>query len=151
MTAVNKARTNSGIYLYTYDFNSRHTTGTTESGVNVVCTLDAPLTIGSTVTARVERVEETTVTELQPQELVLSANLQADSYYTDALRNMQAGSVLTLSVSAADAGWNDVEYAVGALYSLAEGGMVTSGLAAGIQPPHCRGAEGGRHPDFLHH
>ena len=132
--AVNKARTNSGVFLYTYDFNARHTTGTTEAGVNVVCTVEqGQLAIGSTVTARVERVEETTVTSIQPDQIVLSANANADAYYTNALRNMSAGSEVTLTVSA-NAGWDDVEYAVGALYCLAENGAVASGLAAGVNP-----------------
>ena len=132
--AVNKARTNSGVFLYTYDFNARHTTGTTEAGVNVVCTVEqGQLAIGSTVTARVERVEETTVTAIQPDQIVLSANANADAYYTNALRNMSAGSEVTLTVSA-NAGWDDVEYAVGALYCLAENGAVASGLAAGVNP-----------------
>lgn len=134
VTAVNKARTNSGIYLYTGDFNAKHTTGTTESGINVVCTLeDGGLTIGSTVTARIDRVEESSVTAIGENEIVLSANLQADSYYTDALRDMQPGTELTLSLTANE-GWEDVEYAVGALYCLAENGTVTSGLAAGVNP-----------------
>ena len=132
--AVNKARTNSGVFLYTYDFNARHTTGTTEAGVNVVCTVEqGQLAIGSTVTARVERVEETTVTSIQPDQIVLSANANADAYYTNALRNMSAGSEVTLTVSA-NAGWDDVEYAVGALYCLAENGAVASGLATGVNP-----------------
>lgn len=132
--AVNKARTNSGVFLYTYDFNAKHTTGTTEAGVNVVCTVEqGQLAIGSTVTARVERVEETTVTAIQPDQIVLSANANADAYYTNALRNMSVGSEVTLTVSA-NAGWDDVEYAVGALYCLAENGAVASGLAAGVNP-----------------
>ena len=132
--AVNKARTNSGVFLYTYDFNAKHTTGTTEAGVNVVCTVEqGQLAVGSTVTARVERVEETTVTAIQPDQIVLSANANADAYYTNALRNMSAGSEMTLTVSA-NAGWDDVEYAVGALYCLAENGAVASGLAAGVNP-----------------
>ena len=132
--AVNKARTNSGVFLYTYDFNAKHTTGTTEAGVNVVCTVEqGQFAIGSTVTARVERVEETTVTSIQPDQIVLSANANADAYYTNALRNMSAGSEVTLTVSA-NAGWDDVEYAVGALYCLAENGAVASGLAAGVNP-----------------
>lgn len=132
--AVNKARTNSGVFLYTYDFNAKHTTGTTEAGVNVVCTVEqGQLAIGSTVTARVERVEETAVTAIQPDQIVLSANANADAYYTNALRNMSAGSEVTLTVSA-NAGWDDVEYAVGALYCLAENGAVASGLAAGVNP-----------------
>ena len=57
VAAVNKARTNSGLFLYTYDFNAKHTTGTTETGVNAVCTIErGELSIGSTVTARVDRV-----------------------------------------------------------------------------------------------
>lgn len=135
VAAVNKARTNSGIFLYTYDFNAKHTTGTTEAGVNVVCAIEeGSLTIGGTVTARVERVEESTVTALQPGEIVLSANSQADTYYSGALQSMQPGSAVTLSVTAADEGWNDVKYAVGALYCLAENGVVASGLAAGTNP-----------------
>ena len=134
VAAVNKARTSSGLYLYTYDFNAKHTTGTTETGVNVVCTVErGALAIGSTVTARVDRVEETAVTALQPGQIVLSANAQADSYYTAALRGMREDSEITLTVTGND-GWDDVEYAVGALYCLAQNGAVTSGLAAGTNP-----------------
>ena len=134
VAAVNKARTSSGLYLYTYDFNAKHTTGTTETGVNVVCTVErGALAIGSTVTARVDRVEETAVTALQPDQIVLSANAQADSYYTAALRGMLEDSEITLTVTGND-GWDDVEYAVGALYCLAQNGAVTSGLAAGTNP-----------------
>lgn len=134
VAAVNKARTNSGLYLYTYDFNAKHTTGTTETGVNAVCTIEqGELAIGSTVTARVDRVEETTVTAIQPDQIVLSANANADAYYTNALRNLPVGSEVTFTVTA-NSGWEDVDYAVGALYCLAQDGAVTSGLAAGSNP-----------------
>lgn len=134
VAAVNKSRTNSGIYLYTYDFNAKHTTGTTEAGVNVVCSVErGELAIGSTVTARVVRVESSAVEAIQPDELVLSVNAQADSYYTTALQGVQVGSELTLTVTANE-GWDEVEYAVGALYCLAENGAVTGGLAAGVNP-----------------
>ena len=134
VAAVNKARTNSGLFLYTYDFNAKHTTGTTEPGINVVCTIEqGELAIGSTVTARVDRVEETTVTAIQPDQIVLSANANADTYYTNALRNLPVGSEVTFTVTA-NSGWEDVDYAVGALYCLAQDGAVTSGLAAGSNP-----------------
>ena len=134
VAAVNKARTNSGLFLYTYDFNAKHTTGTTETGVNAVCTIErGELSIGSTVTARVDRVEETTVTAIQPDQIVLSANANADAYYTNALRNMPVGSEVTFTVTA-NSGWEDVDYAVGALYCLAQDGIVTTGLAAGANP-----------------
>ena len=134
VAAVNKARTNSGLFLYTYDFNAKHTTGTTETGVNAVCTIEqGELAIGSTVTARVDRVEETTVTAIQPDQIVLSANANADAYYTNALRNLPVGSEVTFTVTA-NSGWEDVEYAIGALYCLAENGAVVPNLAAGSNP-----------------
>ena len=38
VAGINKARVSTGgIYLYTYDFNNRHTTGNTEAGVDVLC------------------------------------------------------------------------------------------------------------------
>ena len=58
---VNKARVSTGgIYLYTYDFNAKHTTGTTEAGIDVICSVDkGELAIGETVTLTVDRVAET--------------------------------------------------------------------------------------------
>lgn len=136
IAAVNKARTNDGIYLYTYDFNSKHTTGTTAAGVDVVCTIeDGQLSIGGTMTLTVEQVLETsTATAIRPDQVVLSANLQADDYQVSALRNIPVGTEITLTVSAASDEWNDVEYAIGALYSLVQNGTVSSGLEAGAAP-----------------
>lgn len=137
ITAVNKARVaTGGIYLYTYDFNSKHTTGTTEAGVNVVCTIeDGQLSIGGTMTLTVEQVLETaTALSIRPDQVVLSANLQSDDYQVSSLRNIPVGTEITLSVSAASDEWNDVEYAIGALYSLVQNGAVSSGLEAGAAP-----------------
>lgn len=135
---VNKARAaTGGIYLYTYDFNAKHTTGNTEAGVDVVCTVEeGPLAIGGTVTLTVDRVVETTTaaTAINKGEVVLSANLQSSSYYVDALRNIPVGSEITITVEAASSEWEDVEYAVGALYSLVENGAIVSGLQAGSNP-----------------
>lgn len=136
VTAVNKARVaTGGIYLYTYDFNAKHTTGNTEAGVDVVCTIeDGGLAIGGTLTATVEQVlEASSATSIGPDQIVLSANLQSDSYHVDALRNIPVGSEITLTLTGND-GWDDVEYAVGALYSLVEHGNVVSGLQAGVNP-----------------
>ena len=83
LTGVNKARVSTGgIYLYTYDFNSRHTTGNTEAGVDVICTIDqGSLTIGGELTATVDQVvEATSATAIGPDQIVLSANLQSSSY-----------------------------------------------------------------------
>ena len=137
IAGVNKARVSTGgIYLYTYDFNDRHTTGNTEAGVDVLCTIvDGSLSIGGTLTLRADQViEATSATAIGQDQVVLSANSLSDTYYTDALRNIPVGSEITVTASAADAFWNDVQYAVGALYSLVENGAVASGLPSGTSP-----------------
>ena len=137
LSGVNKARVSSGgIYLYTYDFNAKHTTGNTEPGVDVVCTVeDGELSIGGEMSLTVERVVEAAgATAIQPDQVVLSVNLQSNSYYIDALRNLPVGATVTVSVSAAHERWNEVRYALGALYSLVEDGAVVSGLPSGADP-----------------
>ena len=137
IAGVNKARVSSGgIYLYTYDFNAKHTTGNTEAGIDVICSIqDGELSIGDTLRLRVERVvEASAATSIREGQIVLSVNLKSDAYFVDALRYVPAGAEITLDVTAASGEWDDVEYAVGALYSLVENGSVVSGLQAGAAP-----------------
>ena len=136
LTAVNKARVSTGgIYLYTYDFNAKHTTGTTEEGVDVLCTIESgSLNIGGTVTLRIDSITQTaSPTAIGANQVVLSANAKSSSYYTAALLNAPTGGTITLNISAAD-GWDGVQNAVGALYSLVENGAVVSGLPSGVNP-----------------
>ena len=144
VTGVNKARVSTGgIYLYTYEFNDRHTTGNTEAGVDVLCTIvDGALSIGSTATLRVDQViEATAATAIGPDQVVLSANNLSDVYYTNALRNVPVGSTVTLTLTG-NSGWEEVQYAVGALYSLVENGSVVSGLPSGVNPRTAVGVKG---------
>ena len=137
VTAVNKARTEAGIFLYTYDFNAAHTTGSTQPGVDVICTIPdgEGLTIGSTLTVQVEQVTEASAaTALAPNQLVLSANAKAGEEVLASLRAIPAGTALSLTLTPADPSWNDVAYAVGSLYSLVENGAVASGLQNGAAP-----------------
>ena len=137
ITAVNKARvSDGGIYLYTYAFNDRHTTGNTEPGVDVICTLvEGDIAIGETPRLLVEQVVEANgPTEIGEDQVVLSVNLKSNSYFVDALRNIPAEAEITLTITADDEAWNDVEYAVGALYQLAADGVVTENLPAGVNP-----------------
>ena len=137
VAGINKARVSTGgIYLYTYDFNDRHTTGNTEAGVDVLCTIvDGALSIGETATLRVDQViEATSATSIGPDQVVLSANSLSSTYYTDALRNVPVGNEITLTITAGNEDWNDVVYAVGALYSLVQDGAVVSGLPSGTNP-----------------
>ena len=135
--AFNKARTESGVYLYTYDFNASHTTGATQPGVDVVCTIqEGNLALGGTTFLKVERIAETEKepTPLGPTHVVLSANAKAGEETLNALRSIPVGTVLTLALTPADPGWNDVQYAAGALYSLVENGAAASGLPTGAAP-----------------
>jgi exopolysaccharide biosynthesis protein len=137
IAGINKARVSTGgIYLYTHDFNAKHTTGNTESGVDVVCSIvSGKLAIGQTLTLQVDSViEASSATSVPEGKIVLSANNLSNSYYTDALRKMTPGSSFTISVTASSSEWNDVSYAIGALYSLVENGSVVSGLPSGSNP-----------------
>ncbi|WP_325200651.1 phosphodiester glycosidase family protein [Oscillibacter sp.] len=135
--AFNKARTESGVFVYTYDFNAAHTTGSTQPGVDVVCTIqEGDLALGGTTFLQVERIAETEKepTPLGPTHVVLSANAKAGEETLNALRSIPVGTVLALTLTPADPGWNDVQYAAGALYSLVQNGAVASGLPTGAAP-----------------
>ena len=137
LAGVNKARVSAGgIYLYTYEFNDRHTTGNTEAGIDVICSVeDGQLAIGDTLTLRVEQVvEAAAATAIREGQVVLSVNLKSSDYYINALRYVPEGAEITLDVTASSSEWDDVEYAVGALYSLVENGSIVSGLPSGANP-----------------
>lgn len=137
VTGVNKARVSTGgIYLYTYDFNAKHTTGNTEPGVDVVCNImDGSLSIGGTLTLQVAKVvEASSATVIGQGQVVLSVNSLSSEYFVNALKNETVGNTVTVSVSASDSQWNDVQYGVGALYSLVENGTVVSSLPTGASP-----------------
>ena len=104
--------------------------------MDVLCTIvDGSLSIGGTMTLVVDQViEATSATAIGPDQIVLSANALSNTYYTDALRNIPVGATVTVTVSAANEAWNDVQYAVGALYSLVQDGAVVSGLPSGVNP-----------------
>ncbi len=137
LAGVNKARVSAGgIYLYTYDFNAKHTTGTTEAGVDVLCTIqEGTLGLNGPLVVTVDEVRETSAaTPIGENQVVLSANAQSNSYYVGALRKIPVGSTITFTATASSEEWNDVEYALGALYSLVENGAVVSGLPSGTDP-----------------
>ena len=76
ITAFNKARTETGIFLYTYDFNASRTTGSTQPGVDVICTIqEGNFALGGTTSLLVERVVEAESSPtLAPNQAVLTAN-----------------------------------------------------------------------------
>ena len=136
ITAFNKARTETGIFLYTYDFNASRTTGSTQPGVDVICTIqEGNFALGGTTSLLVERVVEAESSPtLAPNQAVLTANAKAGDAALNALRAIPAGTVVNVTLTPADPGWNDVQYAAGALSSLVENGAVASGLPTGAAP-----------------
>lgn len=140
--AINKVRqTNKngvgGLTLLTSDFAS--TTQNTQPGVDVVLTpVDdgtgtaalAP-TIGKTVTYTVDQVLESTGAIAIPEgKAVLTMNANDDANILAALRALQPGQQVTLSVTAADQRWNTAVEALGGVYKIVTNGQVASGLDA---------------------
>lgn len=126
-----------GIFLYDHNFNDRHTTGTSEPGVDVICSCPGgALTIGGTLTMRVEEVlPKATDTAVEEGKYVLTANLRAGEAYAAPLLSLQVGDELTVSVaSGAGGGWNEVQNLIGAPELLVENGAVRSGLPTGSAP-----------------
>ncbi len=137
IAGVNKSRVSEGgIFLYTYEFNGKHTTGTTEPGLDIICTVESgQLAIGQSATLRVQEVRDnSSATPIAPEQVVLSVNLKSDPFYVDTLRKLAPGSTVTVTASAADPGWNDVEFAVGALYALVQNGAIAPGLEKNMAP-----------------
>ncbi len=137
IAAVNQVRYSyGGIYLYTYDFNARRSTGTNAAGYDVVCSaVDGRLSIGETLTLTVDEIlPEATDTAVPEGKYVLTANLLSGEENLALLRALAVGDTLTVTVRAADEGWNDVDYMIGALYQLVENGQVCSGLLNGSAP-----------------
>ena len=127
-----------GVFLYDCNFNSRHTTGTSESGVDVICSVaGGALTIGGALALTVDEVlPEATDTPVPEGKYVLTANLKATGY-TDALLALRPGDELTVTVASGAwnaSAWTDVENLLGAPVLLVQNGAVVSGLGAGSAP-----------------
>ena len=136
VTAFNYVRQSSfGIYLYDSTFNARATTGTSEEGVDVVCSaVGGSLGLNGSLTLVVEQViEGGKDTPVGAGQYVLSSNLKAAGY-VEQLRALQPGERLTLSVSASGSEWSGVTNMIGALYQLVENGQVCAGLVNGAAP-----------------
>ena len=136
ISALDQVRQSSyGIYLYDSTFNARGTIGTSEAGVDVVCSvLGGSLSIGGSLTLMVEQVlDGGTDTLVGAGRYVLSANRSAAGY-AEQLRALVPGERVTVSVSAQSPEWNGVSNMVGALYQLVENGQVCADLIAGAAP-----------------
>ena len=127
-----------GIFLYDSRFNDRHTTGTSEPGVDVLCAAeDGALAIGASLTLRVVAVlPDATDTALEDGQYILTANDLAAEDYTAPLLALREGDLVTLTVESGsgDPAWNEVVNLLGAPELLVENGAVRAGLPTGSAP-----------------
>lgn len=127
-----------GIFLYDSRFNARGTIGTSESGVDVVCSAaDGALTIGGALALVVDEVLPEGVNTAVPEgKYVLSANLKSAGY-AEALLALVPGDELTVTVTSEAENaedWNGVVNLLGAPELLLQDGAVVSGLPSGSAP-----------------
>lgn len=126
-----------GVVLYDHNFNTRHTTGTSESGVDVLCLAESgALTIGGMLTLRVIDVLPNAIdTEVPEGMYVLTANHKASEATTAPLLALNPGDCIDITVTAnAGSAWNDCVNLIGAPELLVKDGEVQSGLPADAAP-----------------
>lgn len=137
VSSMNQVRySHGGIYLYSDEFNARGTTGTNAAGYDLVCSVaDGRMSIGETLTLTVDEILPEAIDTVVPEgKYILTANLLSGEENLALLRGFSVGDTLTVTVSAASEAWNDVEYAIGALYQLVADGEVCTGLEPGAAP-----------------
>lgn len=126
-----------GIFLYDSRFNDRHTTGTSEPGIDVICSeVEGSLTIGGMLTLGVDEVlTEVSDTQVPEGKYVISVNLKASEGYTDPVEALKPGDLISVSVaSQSDTAWNAAVELIGAPELLVQGGEVQPGLPTGAAP-----------------
>ena len=127
-----------GISLYDSTFNTRHTTGTSEPGVDVLCSVEGgALNIGGTLMLRVDEVlPEATDTPIPEGKYLFTANLKAGEGTTAPLLALQPGDEIALRVESASGNpaWNEAVNLIGAPELLVENGAVCPGLPTGSAP-----------------
>ncbi len=137
---VNKARSNSGIFLYTNDFNRKGTTGNTEAGIDVVLapadgTQSTDLRIGQSLNMVVESVtSKSGATPVPSGKIVLSVNNNASDQNKKVLADLTPGTPVTISVNSAGGSWNRAKYITSGFKRLVENGEVVSGLSTSSAP-----------------
>lgn len=137
---VNKARSATGIFLYTNDFNLKGTNGCTESGFDVVLVpaqegADISLRLGGTLDLIVESAEAKTGATTVPEgKLVLSVNDKAPAADIQALKNLKSGMRVTLNISTPDPLWAQASYITSGYKVLLENGEVAAGLDTSSAP-----------------
>ena len=131
IAAVNQVRYSyGGIYLYTYDFNARRSTGTNAAGYDVVCSVvDGRLSIGETLTLTVDEIlPEATDTAVSEGKYVLTANLLSGEENLALLRALAVGDTLTVKGTVVNVSEIGSEAEIKAVITNQDGKRVTRGI-----------------------
>lgn len=136
-SSVNKPRAEQGgVTLMTYDFRSDHTTGTTTSGLNAVCTiLGGSAAIGGELLVQVEQIVETAeALPIGEDQVVLTAASTAVYTAQSFMSTLYEGCQVRITCATEDPDWANVTEAIGAYYLLVDNGTVQTGLPTGYAP-----------------
>jgi len=121
---INKEITKGDFYLYTDTYS--YTTKNTVPTVNLILSYpeDYQLKVNSEVEFTVEEVVSAD-SELSIREgkFILSLTKDSDSWRMNALKSLSVGDKIKFKLTA-DEEWNDIEYAVGALYKIIDDGEI---------------------------
>ena len=131
IAAVNQVRYSyGGIYLYTYDFNARRSTGTNAAGYDVVCSaVDGRLSIGESLTLTVDEIlPEATDTAVSEGKYVLTANLLSGEENLALLRALAVGDTLTVKGTVVGVSEIGSEAEIKAVITNQDGKRVTRGI-----------------------
>ncbi|MBR6653273.1 MAG: S-layer homology domain-containing protein, partial [Oscillospiraceae bacterium] len=119
---INKEITKSDFYLYTDTYS--YTTKNTVPTINVIlsCPEDYKLKVNTEAELTVEEVVSAD-TELSMREgkFILSLTQDSDDWRMNAVKGLAVGDKIKFKVTA-DKSWNDIDYAVGALYKIVDDG-----------------------------
>lgn len=123
---INKEITKSDFYLYTDTYS--YTTKNTVPTINLVLSYpeDYELKLNTEVELTVEEIVSVE-SELSMREgkFILSLTQNSDNWRMTALKSLSVGDKIKFKVTA-DEAWNDIEYAVGALYKIVDNGQIVS-------------------------
>ena len=137
----------------TTSFNARGTIGTSEPGLDVICSVDRRRA-GHRRGADTQWSKTLSKAAWTPPSargsMCCRSNLKSSESYLASMRALQVGDRITVSVSASSSEWNGVTNMIGALYQLVENGQVCAGLVNGSGAAHGCGPQARRLARALH-
>ncbi len=135
LDGVNKARNAGGAVLYSDAYSSSGKTHNTGAGVDIVCSIDAGLTMSCARTLTVESIGTAGGAAAIPSgKILLSFSNSMSDALKAAVASLHEGEQVPLKISC-PSGWENVSYAVGSLYQLVTGGKVVEGVSDSASAP----------------